>query len=74
MTDGNFVDLTVFDDRVVLCGTEVKRPRGVSAKSWRSLWDATRKALERRGSMRAVNDKLSMSSMDDFRRLAGTHC
>lgn len=74
MTDGNFVDLTVFDDRAVLCGTEVKRPAGVSVQSWRSIWDTTRNALVRRGSMRAVNDKLSMSSMDDFRRLANTHC
>lgn len=70
MSNERFVDLTIEDGSVTLSGTKLHRPHGVDVKSWRSLWDATRKALERRGSMRAVNEKLSGSSMDDFRRLA----
>lgn len=65
-----FVDLMISDNDVVLCGTRLERPSAVSVMSWRQLWDATRKALERRGSMRDVIEGLSRSSMDDFRRLA----
>ena len=74
MEANRFVDLTIVDNEVNLCGTRLIRPKTVDVQSWLGLWDLVRNALERRGSMRAVNDKLSMSSMDDFRRLAGTHC
>lgn len=69
--DGKFVDMTINDEYVVICGWKIERKKewNVDVKTWRMQMEFLKKKLAARGPMSTANMQGSIDTMDQFRRL-----